>query len=244
MKSPFSGMDPYLEGALWSEVHHELISKIKRLLIPQLGEKYIARIERYVVQDTHASEDLGIMYPDVEVFKDKAKEPMLAYGTSKTPTPPTLTIPRIRPIEVRIPTLKIIDKTHNQLVTAIEVLSPVNKRKPGLEPYLKKKQTLIDNGIHFLEIDLLRRGKRTMIDSKLANALYLIALTRASSKVTDIWTMDLESTLPTVPVPLISPDPDMLLDVQQAIDEIYVESQFYRSIDYTKAPPPPKILEA
>ena len=97
--------------------------------------------------------------------------------------------------------------------------------------------------MHFLELDLLRRGKRTVIDNKLANVLYLVALTRASSKVTDIWTMDLESTLPTVPVPLISPDPDMLLDVQQAIDEIYIESQFYRSIDYTKSPPPPKILE-
>ncbi|MGB0562287.1 MAG: DUF4058 family protein [Spirulinaceae cyanobacterium] len=32
MPSPFSGMDPYLEGYLWPDVHHALASKIRQQL--------------------------------------------------------------------------------------------------------------------------------------------------------------------------------------------------------------------
>jgi Protein of unknown function (DUF4058) len=37
MPSPFPGMDPYLEGYLWPDVHHALVSKIRQLLVPHLS---------------------------------------------------------------------------------------------------------------------------------------------------------------------------------------------------------------
>ena len=52
MKSPFIGMDPYLEGSLWSDVHHGLISGLQKILAPLIRPKYVARVERYVVKDT------------------------------------------------------------------------------------------------------------------------------------------------------------------------------------------------
>ena len=36
MPSPFPGMDPYLEGYLWPDVHSALASKIRQTLIPLL----------------------------------------------------------------------------------------------------------------------------------------------------------------------------------------------------------------
>lgn len=241
MKSPFPGMNPFLEGDLWPEVHHELISKIKKLLIPLLGTKYVARIEKYVVSDTHAANDLGIMYPDVGVFKHKVSEPETAYAKRKELTPPTITIPHPKTIEVRIPFLKIIDLKNNRLVTALEVLSPVNKRNPGFKPYLQKKQKLIENGINFLELDFLRRGRRTIEDNRLEKIDYLVALTRALSEKTEVWIVDLSTPLPTIPIPLLPTDKDILIDLQQVLNEVYEESRFDRSINYKETPPPPFI---
>lgn len=65
MSSPFPGMDPYLEGDLWPDVHQALATQIRRLLMPLIQPAYVARISRYVVEDTHPESDMGVMYPDV-----------------------------------------------------------------------------------------------------------------------------------------------------------------------------------
>jgi len=243
MKSPFIGMDPYLEGSLWSDVHHGLIGELKKILVPLIRPKYVARVERYVVKDTSPQKDAGIMYPDVGVYlnKNRVEEPMIAYGHQRLPTPPTISIALVTPIEVRIPILEIRDADNNQLVTVIEVLSFINKRKPGLEPYLIKRETLHKKGVHLLEIDLLRRGTRPFEHPDLKDALYVIALTRGLGAKTDIWMMDLTTTLPVVPIPLKGNDSDVFVDIQKALSQVYEDSGFDLSIDYTKAPPPPKM---
>ncbi len=52
MPSPFPGMDPYLEGYLWPDVHNALANKIRQHLTPQLRPRYTARLGVYVVEDT------------------------------------------------------------------------------------------------------------------------------------------------------------------------------------------------
>jgi hypothetical protein len=42
MPSPFPGMDPYLEGYLWSDVHHRLATQISDQLMPLLRPQYVA----------------------------------------------------------------------------------------------------------------------------------------------------------------------------------------------------------
>ncbi|MEM1121003.1 MAG: DUF4058 family protein [Bacteroidota bacterium] len=242
MKSPFPGMNPFLEGDLCPEVHSELASKIKKLLIPQLGNNYTVRTEKYIVTDTEPQHDIGIvypMYPDVGVFENKVMEPVAAYGAQRNPTPASFKVKYYKPVEVNIPVVEIKDVKQNRIITAIEILSPVNKRVPGLKLYLQKKKRLIDNGVHFMEIDLIRRGKRTIDHPQLDEILYLVALTRANSYETVIWTMGLTDTLPIVPIPLLPTDEDVLIDLQMALGEVYEESAFYRSIDYQSTPPPP-----
>ncbi len=63
MPSPFPGMDPYLEGYLWPDVHHRLATQISDQLMPVLRPRYVARIEIQVVQDATPEADIGIMYP-------------------------------------------------------------------------------------------------------------------------------------------------------------------------------------
>src|SRR5438067_11298609 len=50
MPNPFPGMDPYLEGDLWTTVHTDLGAEIARQLAPKLRPKYVALSTRRVVQ--------------------------------------------------------------------------------------------------------------------------------------------------------------------------------------------------
>lgn len=43
MPSPFPGMDLYLEGYLWPDVHHALANKIWQQLAPKIRPSYTVR---------------------------------------------------------------------------------------------------------------------------------------------------------------------------------------------------------
>lgn len=246
MPSPFPGMDPYLEGDLWPDAHQALANQIRRQLTPLIQPKYVARLSRYVVEDIHPEQDLGIMYPDAGVFLGRpgAGEPTVIYSGSKTTVPPAFSIPVLAPVEVEIPVVEIRDVKDNILITAIEILSPVNKRAPGLEQYVQKRIRLHRSGVHLLEIDLIRRGVRVIQHAGLEESAYCITLTRAGSSRTDVWPVALRSALPVLPVPLAPPDADVPLDLQQALNDVYAEAAYHLSIDYSEEPPPPALSES
>ena len=243
MKSPFPGMDPYLEGHLWPDVHDGLAFMIKEQLVPKVSPHYLVRTSVYTVQDTHANEDVGIMYPDAYVLKksDKVEEPVVVYGNSKNdlPTPPTISLHHIETIEVKVPGVEIRDRKNNRLVTAIEILSPVNKRQPGIEAYRNKRQRLHRERVHLLEIDLLRRGTRPFYHPYLPDSHYLINLLKADSTQTDVWAFNITDTLPIVPVPLLPESKSVNLDMGLALQSLYEKSSYHLDIEYKETPPPP-----
>ena len=74
MPSPFPGMDPYLEGALWTTVHFSLSAEIVRQLAPKLRPRYLVLpAERFV---TETPESVAIstadIYPDVSVAETRS----------------------------------------------------------------------------------------------------------------------------------------------------------------------------
>ncbi len=249
MPSRFPGMDPYLEGHLWPDVHQALANRIRQQLAPLVKPRYVARLAVYVVEDVLPEAEVGLMYPDVEVLAAKGgdlREPPPAplpiiEATADTPDAPApLIIPLPHP-EVRLVTVEVRDADFNQLVTSIEILSPINKREPGLTQYLYKRRRLHRAGVHVLEIDLLRRGTRTLSHSRLSNASYLVSLIRAHSGVAEVWPLRLPDRLPTVPVPLRDPDPDVSLALSPALAAIYDEAAYELSVDYSQPPPPPAL---
>ncbi|MCB0584994.1 MAG: DUF4058 family protein [Phaeodactylibacter sp.] len=247
MPSPFPGMDPYLEGYLWPDVHNGLAFVIKEQLVPLVSPGYVVRTDTYIVRDTSPEEDVGIMYPDVDILnrKQKLQEPEETYQSLSTspPTPPTISIPFLQPIEVRIPVVEIRDRKDNRLITAIEILSPVNKRKPGFEPYREKRLRLYRAGVHLLEIDLIRRGERPFYNLDVPQAHYWVTLVRAGSEKADIWAFNVQDALPAVPVPLLPADEDRVLDLGQSLQILYERSRYELSIDYQEKPPPPPFGE-
>ncbi len=69
MPSPFPGMDPYLEGDLWTTVHSQLAAEIARQLAPKIAPRYVARTEkRFVIAAPDDLEEAEIsVYTDVDV---------------------------------------------------------------------------------------------------------------------------------------------------------------------------------
>ncbi|NJN31652.1 MAG: DUF4058 family protein [Synechococcales cyanobacterium RM1_1_8] len=246
MPSPFPGMDPYLEGYLWPDVHSALASKIRQQLVPQLRPRYTARLEVYVTEDNAPEGEIGILYPDVQVLDNqqiaKPVQPELDSRIAILPAP--VTVPVVHPVAVRLTRVEIRDTAQNKLIACIEILSPVNKREPGITDYRRKRQQLYQAGIHLLELDLLRRGTRPFAHPQLPESSYGIALTRAGSRCTEVWPLQLADPLPTVPLPLREPDGEVALDLDAALRAIYDEAAYDLSIDYGEAPPPPKLSDA
>lgn len=249
MPSPFPGMDPYLEGYLWVDVHNALASKIRQQLAPKIQPNYTVRLEVYLVQDTAPENEIGILYPDVEVLRRQSNPPLASNSPAPIEqgnllvTPAPLILPNIPPVEVRIPTIEIRDTESNLLVTSIEILSPVNKRETGITAYRQKRQRLYAANVHLLEIDLLRRGTRPLMHPRLPTVSYLVTLTRSQGREIEIWPIALQDTLPVVPVPLRAPDPDAPLDLGSALRDIYDEAFYHLSLDYRKMPPKPALTE-
>ena len=126
MPSPFPGMDPYLEGYLWPDVHSALAHTIRQQLAPQIQPKYVARLEISVIEDQSPAAEIGIMYPDVEVIKvrtSRAAPPETPGGLAGAAAGALITAPLTIPLpQVRLRTVEIRDVAQNMLVTSIAIL--------------------------------------------------------------------------------------------------------------------------
>lgn len=249
-------MDPYLEGYLWPDVHQRLATEISRRLAPRLKPRYVARLAVTMVEDIAPAAEIGIMYPDVEVVRARRSVPLheaqpkvtntwKETHSSELPpiTPAPLSVPYVGPIEIRLVSVEVRDTAQNELVTAIEIISPVNKREPGLSGYRRKRQRLHDANVHLLELDLIRRGTRPAWHPHIPATPYLMTLTRAGSSTVEVWPLRLQDPLPVLPVPLRDPDPDVPLELSATLTTIYDEAAYELSIDYTQPPPPPPLSE-
>jgi hypothetical protein len=236
MPSPFPGMEPYLEGALWTTVHFSLSAEIVRQLAPKLRPRYLVLLAERFVMETPESVAITAtdIYPDVGMAKTRSMVGAVQ-GTIVAPAP--LELPTIIPMPVPHVTIEIRDTANRQLVTAIEVLSPTNKRGDGCEEYLAKRRRILLSTAHLLEIDLLRQGQRVPMQKPLPRTPYFIFLSRVEKRpMTEIWPIGLADPLPVIPVPLLPGDKEEALDLQQAFATIYDLLGYDLALDYSQPP--------
>jgi hypothetical protein len=71
---------------------------------------------------------------------------------------------------------------------------------------------------------------------------YYITFSRVEQRpLVEVWPIQFQDALPTVPVPLIEPDPDATLDLAAAVAAVYERGGYATLIDYRRPPPPPKL---
>ncbi len=218
MPSPFPGMDPYLEGSLWMSFHTQLLAEIARQLAPKLQPKYLALTsERFVLEEAaDVSVQTASIYPDVSVIDTKGE----SSGEGGVAIAAPFRLATVVPDRVPQVSVEIRETATRRLVTAIEVLSPTNKRGDGRKEYRRKRRRILLSEAHLLEIDLLRRGQRVPMQQPLPEAPYFVILGRADERpMSDVWPIQFGDRLPSVPVPLLPGDADVLLDLQTGADE-------------------------
>ena len=71
-------------------------------------------------------------------------------------------------------------------------------------------------------------------------APYFVVLSRASNRpLAPVWAIQIADALPVVPVPLLFPDPDAPLDLQETMTRAYQRGGYDSEIDYSVMPTPP-----
>ena len=126
--------------------------------------------------------------------------------------------------EIHEASLEVIDRAERMVVTVIEVLSPTNKvaGSRGRASYQAKRVEVMTSPSHFVEIDLLREGKRFGAQAGLPRADYLVPVSRAPQRPRGlIWPILLPQRLPVVSIPLKPEDPDVPLDLQAVFNSVY-----------------------
>jgi hypothetical protein len=147
---------------------------------------------------------------------------------------------RVTKDKIPVLSIEIWDTVKRELVTAIEILSPINKRGMRHKKYLAKRRRILNRCTHLLEIDLLREGRQIPVPELLPDATYYIFLSRAEKRpVVEVWPIQLDMRLPVVPMPLQEEDEDVPLDLQLMFDLVYETYRYDLAIDYGQPPDVP-----
>ena len=241
MPCPFPGMDPYIERPeIWPDFHDSLVSRIRAVLQPLLSPRYAAITQdRLFVVEADRS-----IRPDVSVVE---MHPNASKSTSQTAVIEA-DIPAIFELwrdEIRQSYIEIVETAaENRVVTAIEVLSPVNKLPgAGRNSYMQKRDEFWASGTNLVEVDLLRQGESTVrvspekLEQQLPPWHYLIAVSRFWPPRQEVYAAQLQRRLPKIKIPLAGNDPDVTLELQHAFTLCWDESAYPGLLRYAGPPP-------
>ncbi len=249
MPTPFPGMDPYLERrGLWEEVHTALITRIQQHLTPLLRPRYRVAIEQRTYLSLVSPKGELIGKPDVMVAAPKTMPPLgmgsaVAIAESAVADPPLIgELPQ--PEEVIERFLEIRDTTTQEVVTAIEILSPTNKEAPdGRRQYEQKRLHILASATSLVEIDLLRKGEPFAMNvpgQDAAQSHYRIVISRSWQRPrADLYLFNLQQPIPSFLIPLRPGEQEPVLPLNKLLHELYDQSGYDLAIDYTETPPPP-----
>ena len=253
MKSPFPGMDPYLEGR-WRDVHQSLVTYIRDAIQPGLPAALVARTEERVFIDSgDDAERMREFYADVRVISDGwfgAVEPVPPAQLAGLGGDTAVAEPLLINIEAEPMTegfVQILEDKTGRVVTVIEVLSPTNKRSgDGADQYVNKRVELERSGVGLVEIDLLRAGRRVQrvperrVPAK-ARTPYRACVHAGWLKGKAFYyAIPLRAPLPTIRIPLRKGDPEVALDLQAVLDQAYRNGRYNR-LDYAVDADPPLV---
>lgn len=245
MKSPFPGMDPYVEKH-WRDIHGRLIPLVCDQLEEFLPPALVARIEERVVFEVDDVEHHR--YPDLRVLERVIPTDDARGGTAvadaDTAESYFLQIDS-EPLTERF--IEIIDVgTGGKVVTVVEFLSSTNKVPgDGLDQYLKKQQEMRQGKVSLVEVDLLRSGRRDLVMPvrqvpRKARSAYAAWVRRGwKPDEIEIFPIHLRRPVQKIKVPLRESDSEIFLDLQPLLEHAYRKGRYTDTIDYRRPPTPP-----
>ncbi|MFO0844541.1 MAG: DUF4058 family protein [Gemmataceae bacterium] len=126
------------------------------------------------------------------------------------------------------------------VITTLELLSPTNKEGKGRQQYLEKRNELIRDDVHMVELDLLLGGARLPTEGRLPPGDYYAYVSRGDHRPRcDVYGWPLPHRLPRIKIPLKAPDPDVVFDLQELFSETFRRGRYLRRLPYAAAPAAP-----
>lgn len=241
-RSPFPGMDPFIEArGLWRDFHDKLIGDLERTLADLLPARYAIRLDErtYIDWIDPNDPDRPVKYvePDVRVQLTRSSTaPQTWEGSAAAVNPHALLMHSIEEVEEREVYLEIRDIEKNRgLVTCLEVMSPTNKRlgSEGWKAYSAKREWLLQGAANFVELDLLRGGRRRLLREPWPESPYYILVSR-KVRVPECEVLPAYShlPLPELRIPLLPSDEDVIIDLQSIVNDIVRRSRYYADFEY------------
>lgn len=241
MASPFPGMDPYLEHPeIWPGVHLLLIAALAESLAPQLRPKYLVSVEVRMYETT-GEQSLLVGIPDVVVQKSQRqrnRQPSIVTVASPPSQPTVVQVPM--PVTIRQGYLEVREVATKEVITAIELLSPINKRPGrGRQTYENKRERVLGSSTNLVEIDLLRAYDPMPVFGDNLQSHYRILVSRSDLRPqAELYKFDIADRVPSFKLPLRSDDQAPTVNLKQLLDDIYERSGYDLKLDYQKAPVP------
>ena len=237
MRTPFPGMDPWLEHpALWPDVHHRLITAMADALTPLVAPRYYVAVERRTYRMT--ADELALFgVPDLGVMRRErgVSEPSPAYGVAII----DVEVPMMYEVGEGFLVVRAVGSP--DMVTVIELLSPANKAHAhGRRRYLQKREDILDSLTNLVEIDLMRAGARMPVVGHDASSDYRILISRGSDRPrARLYTFGVRQPIPAVPIPLRPGDEEPQLPLNDLVRSVWQRGRFDLQLDYATPPVPP-----
>jgi hypothetical protein len=239
----FRAWTPYLEfRSPWPDFHNGLIAEIRNELGARLPDSYVARVDERIEVVIPGFEPPSSFRPEVLVGR-------LVEGGSSSPAtgekaatavlePELMEVVRQDPEELRLTWVEIRTLPALDLVTVIEVLSPINKSWQGRGLYLQKREKLHAAHVNLVEIDLLLGGAPLPMKPRIEpGGYYTIAVRGARFPLADVCRWTVRDPLPVLPIPLREPDADIRIDLAALVTRVYDLGRYARTL--RREPPLP-----
>jgi Protein of unknown function (DUF4058) len=242
MRSPFPGMNPYLEQpTFWSSFHTRLMVAIADTIAPQLRPNYYIEVETRTYQDQEEPEEILVGIPDAAVLAAKSTaqiEPLrVELGATLTQKrPQSIRLPQ--PITIKERYLEVREVGVNTVITVIEVLSPKNKQKgKGRTAYENKRKRILGSLSNLVEIDLLRAGIPMTMLGQVQPSDYRLIVSRSSQRPqADLYDFNLREPIPSAPLPLRPEDEEPLVELQAIVQGVCDRAGYNERIDPSACP--------
>jgi hypothetical protein len=234
MPSPFPGIDPYLESQnLWPDFHHDFITALRRAMNARLPKPYVAGIDERMNLVELSKDEVKTVFPDVAVVRQRPGQAAAVPAARGMLTLEPVTIPLRYLEEFRETSIEIHHRPTHKVVAVVEVLAPSNKTGGTRRDYLAKRNALMNRDVHLIELDLLLAGPRLPMERPLPPGHFFALVARAERRSDcDVFAWTVRDPLPTIPIPLLGPDPDIVIDLAPLFASVYEEARYAESIDY------------
>ena len=233
-KSPFPGMDPFLEiNPSWEVFHGWFIRELARQNIGRARELGCeVDVERSVYGREPTGELVLVGEPDLLARYDPAfgrPEPLPSHGAGVLAEPRAVH-------EIVLDPDKMATYKQEYLVVrdigpwarvlaVVELLSFANKRGSYVPKYREKRSRFLSSMVHFMELDLLRAGENPSRDlfPELPRTPYFVFVARKTGvgRNEEGYPLRLQNPLPVLGLPLGPGRPDLPLDLAAAFRSAY-----------------------